>query len=208
MVSYTTMVVKNIIFDIGNVLLRWDPFRVVGQFFPPPVNSIDLTKKLFKSNGWFDLNLGRITEAQLVEIYHQQLGIEIDLLVAIMKAIKESLLPIPGSFDLFEKLYQAQIPLYALTDNTKEIVDFLRVKYQFWDKFKGIVVSADIGLMKPSPDIYEYILTTYQLKAEETLFIDDYPPNIEGAKKMSIQTIQFETPAQCISELREYQVNF
>ena len=194
--------IKNVIFDIGNVLVRWDPLTVVAQFFPPPADCQALTRRLFRSEEWFALNLGKITELELLQLYHQQLGIDLALLQALMQAVKESLLPIPGSFAILDNLYQAGIPLYALTDSTKEIVKYLQGKYQFWKKFKGIVVSAEIGYMKPSAFIYQYLLDTYQLKAAETLFIDDYLPNIEGAKQLSLQTIQFENASQCSADLR------
>lgn len=194
--------IKNIIFDIGNVLVRWDPQSVVAQFFPPPADSLMITKALFKSPLWFDLNLGKITEAELITIYHQQLGFDIPLLEALMQAIKESLTPIPGSFELLDSLYRAGIPLYALTDSTKEIVAYLRQRYDFWNKFQGVVVSAEIGHMKPSPVIFRYLLDTYHLKAEETLFIDDYPRNIAGAQQLNMSTIQFENAAACAVDLR------
>jgi putative hydrolase of the HAD superfamily len=195
--------IKNIIFDIGNVLVRWDPLTQVARFFPPPIDAVELTKKLFKSTEWFALNLGKITEAELIETYHQQLGIDKKVLSDLMQAVKDYMLPLPGSFELLKDLYQAGIPLYALTDSTQEIVKYLQQKYDFWRKFKGIVVSAEIGYMKPSPYIYQYLLNTYQLNPTETVFIDDYLPNIEGAKQVDLQAIQFENAKKCVADLQE-----
>ena len=95
--------------------------------------------------------------------------------------------------------------LYALTDSTKDIVSYLQKKYHFWEKFKGIVVSADVGWMKPSPLIFS-IVNKYQLNSSETLFIDDYARNIEGAKQVNLSAIQFENTLQCIEALRRFNI--
>lgn len=198
--------IKNIIFDIGNVILRWDPQSVVAKFFPPPADVVTLTKTLFRSPEWIDLNLGKITEPELIQIYHQKLGLDLALLNTLMQAIKESLVPIPGSFELLDNLCRAGISLYALTDSTKGIVSYLQKRYPFWNKFKGIVISAELGYMKPSATIYQYTLDTYHLKVAETLFIDDYPPNIAGAQQLNIAAIQFTNVSECITHLRGYNI--
>ena len=62
----------------------------------------------------------------------------------------------------------------------------LRARYSFWQMLNGVVVSAEVGALKPSPIIYQHLLTTYQLNAQETLFIDDHKLNVEGAPNKSV----------------------
>jgi putative hydrolase of the HAD superfamily len=205
------MSIKNIVFDIGNVLLCWDPPAIITQTFPEetqPEKLATLTQLIFKSPIWYDLNLGKLTEGEAITQYRQQANIAVDKLTVLMDNIKTSLLPISGSFELLEKLHTAGFSLFALTDNVKEIVAFLRKKYSFWERFQGVVVSAEVGCLKPSPEIYNHLLETYHLVAEQTVFIDDLSANVGGALALNIHGIQFKNIDQCIADLRNLSISF
>ena len=119
-----------------------------------------------------------------------------------MAVIRDSLSPVDDSFDLLDKLY-LHYPLYALTDNVKELVHYLKSKYQFWSKFSGAIVSAEVGYLKPSPEIYQCLISEYYLVPAETLFIDDHMPNVEGARLTGMHAIQFKNAKQCSEELKQ-----
>ena len=68
--------------------------------------------------------------------------------------------------------------------------------------FDGAAVSAELGLLKPQTEIYQSLLTQHKLDASETVFIDDMPYNIEGAKAVGITGVQFKNAAQCEDELK------
>ncbi len=192
---------KNIIFDIGNVLVKWAPKEVVVKLFSNHPDHDDLTFKLFKSPTWFDLNKGKLTEAEAVQIYNQKLGVPLKKLQELMHEVKESLTPMEGSFELLEDLYQAKISLYSITDNVHEIVTFLKNKYTFFDKFKGIAISAELGVLKPAKEIYNHLLQTYNLRPEESIFFDDIQKNVDGAKNVGMQATLFTTALTCREEL-------
>lgn len=195
------MAVKNIVFDIGNVLVKWDPATVIQHVFADHPQPALLTAQMFKSPAWYDLNLGKITEADLIEIYHKTLHVSHERLYILLAALKESLVPIENSFALLTRVYQLHYPLYVLSDNVREIVAYLKRRYDFWHQFQGVVISAEVGHLKPAPEIYHHLLTTYQLKPNETLFIDDLLQNVEGAKSMGMQAIEFKNVAQCRDEM-------
>lgn len=197
--------IKNIVFDIGNVLLKWNPGEVVNKLFSEHPDTARLTQQLFKSEHWLEINRGKMTEQELIEIYTNSLGIERHRLQILMEEIKNSLLPLDRDFELISKLH-LKYDLYALTDNVREIMIYLQTKYNFWGKFKGIVVSAEIGHLKPAAEIYNYLLNEYQLNADETLFIDDHLPNVEGAKKVGLHAVQFINTDQCIQEMRKLKI--
>lgn len=201
------MAIKNIVFDVGNVLVRWEPQVIISRVFPNHVDPQHLLQSIFRHQTWYDLNLGSINEAQAIDRYHQQLGIEHVQLQMLLQVVKESLLPVPGSIELLERLSTKPFHLYALTDNTIEIMAYLKNKYTFWPLFKGIVVSAEIGHLKPSREIYHYLLNHHRIKAQETIFIDDHAPNIEGAKAVGITAIQFLNTEQCIEALRDLKID-
>ncbi len=196
------MVIKNIVFDVGNVLVRYDPDFIVSCAFPAHEDPKTLVNGIFKHQTWYELNLGHITESDALKEYHSRLGIPLDQLESMAQIIKESLVPIPGGIELLKQLH-ATYPLYALTDNTHEIMAYLQQRYDFWPLFKGVVVSASLGHLKPSKEIFDYLLNTYELVADETLFLDDIARNVEGARKVGIQAIQFETTDQAIHEMKQ-----
>ena len=86
---------------------------------------------------------------------------------------------------------------------SRECFDYLSEQYNFWDKFKGIVVSADIKLIKPDPKIYNYTLNKFNLIPKETVFIDDMLENITAAKNIGIYGIHFTDLAVCKNELQK-----
>lgn len=196
------MAVKNIVFDVGNVLLRWSPHDIVVNFFEGEKSPQELTLKLFKSPVWFDLNLGKLTVEETIEIYSQQLGIPKARLEDLMVAVMESLVPLEGSVELLDELHKQGIPLYSITDNVVEIMKFLRNRYDFFDKFSGVVVSGELGILKPSPLIYKHLLDSHLLDPKETVFIDDLEKNVKGAQELGLHGIQFTHADQCRSELR------
>jgi putative hydrolase of the HAD superfamily len=191
------MVIKNVVFDIGNVLLKWDPKAVVTELFPEHPNPQELTYALFKSEVWMDLNRGLITQNEAILIYNNSLAIEKSKLEKLMYRVKDSLTPLEGSLELLDKLYKNGIPLYSITDNVHEIMAHLKSKYDFWDKFSGVVVSAELGILKPSAEIYRNLLQQYKLTPAETLFIDDHLPNVEGAKQVGMHALQFTNAKEC-----------
>lgn len=194
--------IKNVVFDIGNVILKWHPAGVVAKLFPEK-DALVLTQKLFKSQTWLDLNLGKMTELELIHIYHQTLGIDIQILIQLMQEIKESLLPIEHSIELLGYLQSRGYSLYALTDNVREIMSYLKLKYDFWNLFKGIVVSAEVGYLKPSPEIYQKLINGYDINPSESVFIDDLLTNVQGAQSQGLHGIQFLHPRQCIHDLTQ-----
>lgn len=200
--------IKNIVFDIGNVLVKWNPTYIVSQTFPDHENHAALAQQIFKSKLWLDHNYGMFTEEQIIQQYHRTLGIPVVQLNRMMDFVKESQTPVDGSHKLLDKIYDANFPLYALSDNTREIVAYLKKKYNFWHKFTGIVISAEVGSVKPNPEIYHHLLNKYQLNAYETIFIDDIAANIEAAKALKMHGIVFQNTEQCINELRNFNVVF
>lgn len=199
------MAIKNIIFDVGNVLVRWDPHHIVTQAFPERADKDKLVLQLFKHQNWFDINLGKIDQETIIAEYHKRLGLDKNRLINMMAIAKDSLTPIEGSFDLLKSLH-GHYKLYALTDNTKDFMAYLRAQYDFWALFEGVVVSAEVGHLKPSREIYMHLLNSYALTANETVFIDDYLINIEGAKAVGLEGIHFENARQCREALLNLQV--
>ena len=85
-------------------------------------------------------------------------------------------------------------PLYALTNWSAETFPHARSRFGFLDWFRAIVVSGEVGLIKPDADIYELLLASHRLTAAETVFIDDKPENVEAARALGFHGIRFTEP--------------
>jgi putative hydrolase of the HAD superfamily len=183
--------IKNIIFDIGNVLLRWNPGVAVKEVFSDYPDQESLTKALFKSQTWFDLNLGKLTIEETIAEYNSSLNLEIDTLNKLMSKMLESITPINETISLLKKLHALGIPLYSITDNVREIIQYEKNKHDFFDCFIDIVTSYDTEVLKPDTKIYEHLLEKHKLTASECLFIDDVLKNVEGAINVGMKGFHF-----------------
>ena len=191
--------IKNIVFDIGNVLVRWAPHEAIQFIFPEqdPECFFQQLRPI-----WLELNLGKLSEEQAVNLYHTQLNLPKDKLIDLMLKFKTLQTPIPGSLELLQKLQTLDFSLYSITDNVKEIMDYHhRERSAFLPFFKGIISSADVGILKPDRKIFQYILNKYELVAAESIFIDDLIKNVEGARAVGMKAILFTDIESCKKEL-------
>ena len=204
------MKIKNIIFDVGNVIVRWSPIHIIEKTFPNLSTQEHriLLEKIFKSDTWINLNLGTISEntAKLnfissIEVFDQS---KADTLFDYIKSTQEL---IPGTTNIIKTLHTNNYLLFALTDNVKEIMIYLQKRYDFWQYFSDVIVSANIGLKKPGKKIFEYALKKNNLKAQETIFIDDHLPNIEAANALGLHVILFSNAIDCLESLCNLGVN-
>lgn len=200
--------IKNVVFDIGNVVVRWAPLEIVRLTFGNIDSAEEKVKSIFQSDTWLDLNKGTISESEAKLQYQQLLGFsELDC-ERLFYYVKQTQILIYGSVELIRRVKAAGYRVFALTDNVHEIVSYLKETYVFWNLFEGAAVSAELGLLKPQPEIYQSLLTQYALKASETVFIDDMPYNVEGAETVGMAAIQFENARQCEADLKSLGLKF
>ena len=192
------MTIKNIIFDVGNVLVRWEPLEVIQSVFPH-VNPSDFYQKMRPI--WLEFNLGKFSEEEAIKRYEQFFGISQENLTDLMRELKYHQKPLHGSIELLDKLQHYSVNLFSITDNVKEIMEYHKTNSAFPKYFKDIIVSADLGILKPDPKIYIHLLKKHNLKACESVFIDDLMANVEGAIKVGMQAFQFTDPVSCEQKL-------
>lgn len=200
--------IKNVVFDVGNVIVRWAPLEIIRLTFGDVEQPEAMAKNVFMSDIWLDLNRGFLTEQEAKLRYQEELDFTVDDSHRLFYYVKRSLIELYGSVALINKLKSAGYGVYALTDNVTELVDYLKEEYDFWPLFDGATVSADLGLLKPQPEIYQSLLTSNNLNAEECVFLDDMPHNVEGAKNVGIHAIQFFSAAQAEQELKTLGLKF
>lgn len=208
-IKLNTSKIRNVVFDVGNVIVRWSPVEIVRLTFGYSAHEAEQkAKAIFQHDIWMALNKGLLTEHQAQEEYQTALGLSEAECERLFYYIKETQIQIFGTVDLIKRLKQASYNIYALTDNVHEIVEHLKHRYDFWPLFEAATVSADLGVLKPSADIYQSLLNSNNLIAEETVFLDDMPYNVDGAVQCGLHAIQFSDAQQAENALRELGLEF
>nr|PMK08121.1 HAD family hydrolase [Vibrio sp. 10N.261.54.E10] len=192
---------------MGNVIVRWAPLEIARLTFGDTEELESRARSIFQSTIWMDLNKGFLTESEAKLRYQQELDLSPLECDRLFYYVKQTQILLHGSVELIERVKSAGYGVYALTDNVVEIVEYLKNTYQFWALFDGAAVSAELGMLKPQPEIYQELLSNYGLKASETVFIDDMPYNVEGARSVGMAAIQFTDAVQCENSLQALGVN-
>ena len=99
--------------------------------------------------------------------------------------------PIQGTVDILSDLRGQGIPLYALSDWSEETFPFAVKRFEFLKWFEGIMLSGEVGLVKPDPNIYDLFLKTFAINPVSAVYIDDLAPNVESAAAFGMHGILF-----------------
>lgn len=193
-----------VIFDIGNVLIGWDPENLYRTLIPDAAARAHFLTHI--TPYWWNVeqDKGRAWREAVAE--RAALFPDHAELIAAYDARWEDMLsgPIAGSVALLERLDEAGVPLYAITNFSREKWTIAQKLYPFLARFRDIVVSAHEGVIKPDAAIYEILLKRNALEAQDCLFIDDSPANVEGAKAVGLNAVLFVSPDRLQSDLRAY----
>jgi 2-haloacid dehalogenase len=184
------MEIKNIIFDFGDVLLDWNPRYLYEQHFTDKCEMNYFLKNICNDDWNREQDRGR-SFAEAVQIlqeefpeYREQIAMYNDCWDTMLRS------DIPGTVEILSQISKTH-KVFGLTNWSAEKIKVAYERYGFFKQFDGIIVSGEEKLIKPDPRIYELLLQRFGIKAEESLFIDDNPVNVEAAKKVGIYAIQF-----------------
>ncbi len=173
--------IKNIIFDMGNVLLRFDRNAFLDAVGVQGEDRKLLLNNVYVTLEWARMDRGSMTEAEaaqsmclrLPERLHEKVHLLVD-------NWDRPIIPVEGMAQLVKELKEAGYRIYLLSNASVR-------QHEYWPRipgseyFDGTLISADEKLVKPQPEIYRLLFDRFSLKAEECFFIDDSPANIEGA---------------------------
>ncbi|MGZ9226596.1 MAG: HAD family hydrolase [Anaerolineales bacterium] len=201
-----TTKIQAVIFDFGNVLLEWNPRHVYRRYF----QNEDAMEQFLAEVNFMDWNAqqdkGR-TFAQGVAELSRQFPHYSELIQAYHDNWEDSIGEFfAGTVEIMKRLKAKGYSLYGLSNWSAETFPLAREKYDFFNLLDDIVISGEVGMIKPDPEIFEHLLQRISRKADECLFIDDAPANVEQAQKMGFTTIQFQSPEQLEDELRKRHV--
>ena len=192
---------RNVIFDLGGVVLDWNPDLILENFYTNTDARAAMKAALFQHPDWLQMDRGVLTEPEVIARLARRTGRPAAELSGLFDAVRNSLEPKPHTVALIERLARQRVPLYCLSNMPASTFAYLRERHAFWPAFSGIVISGEIKMMKPEREIFEYLLDRFDLAPTESVFVDDHLPNIEAARAIGLHTVLFRDAQQCELEL-------
>jgi 2-haloacid dehalogenase len=188
--------IEAVVFDIGGVLLDWNPRYLYRQLFEDE-DSMERFLAEVCTMEWHEANDLGVPYTQSCAALAQRHPEQADLIWAWSRRSEEMVGgPITGTVEILRELVTAGVPCYALTNMEAETYPLRRDRYEFMSWFAGTVVSSHERVAKPDPEIFHRLLERFALAAERTLLIDDSQRNVEAARELGMLAIRFESPAQ------------
>lgn len=193
-----------VVFDIGNVLVSWNPRYLYRQFFAGREAEMEWFLANICTTAWnVEQDKGRsfkdavdLLLAQHPEKWHPMIR-------AYDERWHETISgPIEGTVAILEALKRNNVPLYAITNWNQDKFREALERFPFLKVFAGIVVSGDERLLKPDREIFDLFFERYKVKPETAVFIDDSLHNVEGARAAGMQALHFTSPEDLARDLR------
>jgi 2-haloacid dehalogenase len=195
---------STVVFDVGNVLLRWDPRNLYRQVFDDEARVEWFLSTVCTAEWNVEQDRGRDWDeavALLVERHPEHEG----PIRAFHERWHET---VSGVFEdnvaVLEMLRDAAVPNYCITNFSGAKFREAQTRFPFLAAFDGVIVSGDERVLKPDPAIYNLLLDRYRLDAGDCLFIDDSKANVDGARAVGMHAIHYIEPMNLAAELRQH----
>jgi 2-haloacid dehalogenase len=184
-----------VVFDVGGVLIDWNPRHLYRRLFAHPAEMEDFLSRVCTPAWNLTLDAGRPFADGVAELLQAHPGLA-PLIVAYDERWEEMVAgPIQPTVALVRRLKAAGVPLYAITNFSAEKFPLMRHRFDVIGLFDGIVVSGEEGMVKPDPGLYRVLFERYRLEPGRCLFIDDAPLNVAGAEAAGMPAIHFTDAA-------------
>jgi 2-haloacid dehalogenase len=190
-----------VIFDLGGVLIDWNPRHLYRKLFDDAAEMETFLREVCAPAWNLEQDRGRPWAEAIAELsaIHPD---KAALIAAYRDRWREMLAgPIPETVAILEALHEAEVPLYALTNWSAETFPIAEELFPFLGRFRGIVVSGRIGMVKPDREIYEHAIGRFGLEPGRTVFIDDSVRNVAGAAEAGLHAIHYTGPEPLARDL-------
>lgn len=194
----------NIVFDLGAVLLAWEPVALVQTHLGPHAPTAEaahaLARDMFHHEDWLGFDRGTHPLDVAIGLMATRLGLPADKLDALLAPMGERLAPITVTVELLDGLRQRRdagedLRLYYLSNMPVPYARALERRISFLPWFDGGVFSGDVKLLKPQREIYALLAERFALEAEKTVFIDDSKANVDAARAFGWRAVHCEAPS-------------
>lgn len=187
-----TNMIQTIVFDMGNVLIRYAPTQFIASFSSNPEHQAHLLQSIFHSPEWIEYDRGMITKEALIEKACQAIPDSLHPSVStIMDTWYNEMEPIAEMESLIRQLKKQRYSLYLLSNVSQDFYSFQSIIPGI-DAFDGVFASSDYKCIKPEEQIYLSFFETFSLRPEECFFIDDLKENIEAAEALGMKGHVFD----------------
>ena len=195
--------IKNIIFDIGNVLsaFRWEGFLADKGFDKDMIDRIGNAS--VRTDAWYEFDKGVYSDEEVVELFVKN---DPEIADDIHKAFDfvEGMVELyPYTMDWLKSYKDSGYKVYYLSNFSYKAETQCPGSLSFIPMMDGGILSYKVKMTKPDPKIYELLLSTYGLKAEECIFIDDTLRNVEAAEKLGIHGVRFLSQKDAAAEVQK-----
>ncbi len=200
---------KNIIFDLGAVLVNWNPKEMIPKLFKD--NNESTMQQIFqelKQSVWQDFDKGLVTIDEIISQYESKYDKENMLLL--FDGIADFLSPIKSGIKILDKIKEKKYNIYILSNFSKDLFELASKKHDYenliLNKTNGGVISYQVQTIKPEPEIYQILLNNFNLDPNECLFVDDKEENIIAARNMGIDGIVCKNHEYLKDELKKIEL--
>ena len=194
--------IRNIIFDLGNVLLSFRPSEYLDKNEYSDELKAKILSDIFHSREWLELDNGDITLSEAIESIAERSDLTREEIAHIFDLRTDIMVPLDQNVKLLPELKQRGFRLYYLSNFPADIFHEIKSSNNFFNYFDGGVISAEVRHSKPGNRIYEILLKKYSLNAEESLFIDDLEENVKAARAIGMNAIFTHGSKEISSEVR------
>ena len=195
--------IDTVIFDLGNVLINWDPRHLYRKLYGQDVEAMERFLSDVCPPHWNEQqDAGRTWEEGIKEAV--ALHPEQEMLIRAYRERWEEMLggEISESVAVLEQLRKGDIRLFALTNWSHETFPIARQRYEFLSWFQGILVSGEERLIKPDPAIFQLLISRFEIDAARAVFVDDNIRNVEGARQVGLHALHFTNAQRMRVDLR------
>ena len=183
-----------VVFDLGGVLIDWDPRHLYRKLFSDEAAMEDFLATVCTHDWHRHHDAGR-PFAEGARLLKQQHPDKAELIDAFGARAGEMIGgAIPGAVEILEELHERGRVLYALSNWPAESFPLARQRFDFFDRFHGVLVSGEVGVIKPDPRIFEALIGRFALDPEDAVFIDDVEANVAAARALGFHAIRFTAP--------------
>ena len=181
--------IKNIVFDLGNVLISFKPSEFLDKNGYSSEEKSVILNDIFRSQEWIRIDKGEITTDEAIKLITERSSLKKDEIVSFFDLRREILYPIEQNIKILPELKKQGYRLYFLSNFPDDLFDEVYSGNPFFKDFSGGIISARVKAAKPERKIFDILLEKYELLPEECLFIDDIEINVATANEVGMKGV-------------------
>ncbi len=199
--------IKNVIFDLGNVLIDFKPIKYIKSLGYDDEKALEIFNKTIKDSIWADMDRGiyrdKESYVKAFKTKYPEIQDDIDKFLG-GPWIENVIFPLKDNLKMIDLVKEKGLKYYILSNYPKDAFEYTYDMCPFIQNADGMVISYDVLMIKPNKNIYLKLLDKYELKANECLFMDDLDANVDGAKSVGINAFVFKDLEDGYKKLEEY----